>query len=175
MSIRTARRAASIVLRSIAAVAVALPLLAGLATRMLPVQVLYVRSGSMAPGMPIGSLALFTQASATDLRVGDVIAFDRPDMHGVVVTHRIAAFEHVDGRTQIITKGDANAETDPWRVTAAGSGSRRVANVPFAGYVLGYTQAILALPWVLPMLLWGGVAMAMAAIWRRPRREQLPA
>src|SRR5262245_16682667 len=57
--------------------------------RLYPFQSFYVRSGSMTPTIPVGALVLATRTPAADLRVGDVIVFDRPDRPGSMVVHRI--------------------------------------------------------------------------------------
>lgn len=67
-----------------------------------------VASGSMAPGIPEGSLAYVRE---TEADIGDVALFE-PEGFGSPVLHRIVAVD--DGR--FVTKGDANPDADAWRV-----------------------------------------------------------
>ncbi len=103
---------------SFAAAALGLAVLA-IGPRLYPFQSFYVRSGSMAPTIPVGALVIATAAQADDLKVGDVIVFERPDHPGTMVVHRIHAVEHTAVGKAFITKGDANAGPDGWRLDAA--------------------------------------------------------
>lgn len=76
-----------------------------LAPRALGINAYQVLTGSMAPGIPAGSV-VYTR-HGTDFATGDVIAYD---YGGMAVIHRIANILP-DGN--IITKGDANLEPDP--------------------------------------------------------------
>lgn len=71
----------------------------------LPVQILYASSGSMAPTIAEGDL--YVVVGSDDVAVGDIIAF-RSARYDQYVTHRVV------GETDagLITKGDANPTTD---------------------------------------------------------------
>src|SRR5207253_10765508 len=97
-----------------------------IAPRFLPVQTFFVRSGSMRPTIAVGAQAFYTPVDSRDLQRGDIIIFRRPGGTGELVTHRIFAVEHTGSGTQFVTKGDANALPDPWRVPATGHGWRYV-------------------------------------------------
>ena len=104
-------------------------------------QMLAVRSGSMSPEMPVGSLAVTRHLPAANLQVGDVIAFHPPGQPDIVVTHRIVDRQVIEQpgqgpATVLTTKGDANPAPDSWRLVAAGTAELRVAVVPDAGYAL---------------------------------------
>ena len=69
-----------------------------------------------------------------DLRVGDVITYQPPADSGVdhLVTHRIVSIEGDVYRT----KGDANADVDPWTFQLTSTSQSRVSySVPYVGYV----------------------------------------
>ena len=90
-------------------------------------------SGSMAPEISTGDLALARSVPASDLRRGDVVSVAGES--GVRVTHRIVTVERSGDRTVLTLKGDSNAspDTDTYAVTAA---DRVFASVPKAGYVV---------------------------------------
>lgn len=74
---------------------------------------LIVISGSMEPGIHVGSLVVATNVKAKDLHPGDIASFKRED--GVLVTHRIVSNEAVAGNDELRSvkmKGDANKEID---------------------------------------------------------------
>ena len=94
-----------------------------------------VTGGSMGDAVPRGSIAYERSVPAARLRVGDVITYVH---HGARITHRIAWIGRgADGRRRFQTRGDANAQRDPWRFTL----DRRTQpvvrfHVPLAGYAI---------------------------------------
>ena len=68
-----------------------------------------VLSGSMEPGIPVGSLVYVKPAQAGELRVGDVCTYCLSDGK-TFVTHRVMSIDP-DAQT-LITKGDANESPD---------------------------------------------------------------
>src|SRR4029077_17425666 len=57
--------------------------------RFLPYQALIVRSGSMSPTIPTGSIVFYRKIAADSVRVGDVIVFTKPGDASEKVTHRV--------------------------------------------------------------------------------------
>jgi signal peptidase I len=108
--------------------------------RFLPYQALFVRSGSMSPTIPTGSLVLYQKVSGPALKVGDVIVFDKPGDPSEKVTHRIYEIQTGPQGRYFLTKGDANASPDPWTVSATGTGWKEFWHVPSVGYVFGWLQ-----------------------------------
>ncbi|HEX4820103.1 MAG TPA: signal peptidase I, partial [Acidimicrobiales bacterium] len=143
-----------------------------LGPRFLPFQTFYIRTGSMRPGLPIGSLVVSTRQSAQDLHVGDVITFNRPGVPGDVVTHRIAAIEESPTGPVFVTKGDANGAPDAWRVNATGDGWKYAFSVPFVGYAVGYLQSGLAGIGVRGAAIILGTVVALWVIWRSPKKVE---
>lgn len=88
-----------------------------------------VLSGSMAPAMPTGSLAIVEPVARRDLRRGDIIVYSAPIPDHRVVAHRVAELERHDAATLIHTKGDANRTADPWNVSLTGTVAWRVEHV----------------------------------------------
>lgn len=94
---------------------------------------LVFRSGSMAPGIPTGSLAIGVSTPASDLTVGDIVSVLWDETR---VTHRIVSIEALGGQTyRLQTKGDANDMTDarPSVVTRA---DRVVWSAPGMGFLV---------------------------------------
>jgi signal peptidase len=76
------------------------------------------RTGSMAPTIPTGSLAVVKRIPADQARVGDVVTVNRPG-HQLPITHRVVSVTPGgDGNATLVLKGDANASVDaaPYRV-----------------------------------------------------------
>ncbi len=107
--------------------------LAGVAQVVLDVRPLVVRSGSMAPALPVGSLALARPAPVEEIEPGDVISVMRGE--GTRVTHRVVAAEGDGALRRLTTQGDANSTPDTDPVTAA-QVDRVVLTLPAVGRAL---------------------------------------
>lgn len=163
----TGGRAATLVL--LAAVALLLLAVAGPA---LPFRLITVDSGSMAPTIPSGSLALERTVPATAVRVGQVISYVPPE-HAVEVTHRLVwRTWDADRRMTFRTRGDANPGEDPWQPTLVGDRVWTVvAAAPALGAVLSSTRAAATEPPVLAV----AAAAVLGVIWlggARPGRSR---
>jgi signal peptidase len=77
---------------------------------------------------------------ARDVRVGDVITFQDPYVHGRLVTHRVIRIFHTSHGPAYRTKGDANATRDPWTIKLPDRVGRMSFSVPYAGYALWYAH-----------------------------------
>lgn len=128
---RRTRRSVRELALNVGAVAGVLCILAAVASLAFGITPLIFRSGSMAPQIPTGSLALARSVPAGDLRVGDVVSVD--DAAGTRITHRIAAVETSDDTAVLTLQGDANRVVDPapYTVTQA---DRVLMSVPLLGY-----------------------------------------
>jgi signal peptidase len=135
--------------------------------RLLPVQTLVVLSGSMEPVLPVGSLIVLERVDARDIRIGDVITFQRPDRPSELVTHRVVG-EHrsPDGARALVTRGDASGAVDPWVVPVTGAGWRTAAVAPVAGYVLEALRSDAARLALLVVPLGALAALALRSIWK---------
>jgi signal peptidase len=74
-----------------------------------------VSSGSMEPVLKVNDVLIVRDGGSFEqLRVGDIIVFDRPEGGDRVIVHRIAEIsEDRDGNRIIRTKGDANPSSIP--------------------------------------------------------------
>src|SRR5437868_1632207 len=79
---------------------------------LLPYKALTVYSGSMEPTIHTGSVVIDTPIASSDVKVGDVITFVRPDNQSELVTHRVIRIESGPSGTIWVTKGDANSVED---------------------------------------------------------------
>lgn len=130
---RRARHGVGLALLTVLAILGVSTVLAAAARLAFDVDVLVVRSGSMAPSMPVGSLVLTRPVSADLVEPGDVISVVRTD--GRRVTHRVVAAEGSGALRRLTTQGDANAAPDPEPITA-GTVERVMLSAPELGRVL---------------------------------------
>ena len=70
-----------------------------------------IRSGSMAPAMPVGSLISVEPVRADQLALGDVVTV-RAD-NDVIYTHRVVGLVGDVGSRYLVLQGDANKTPDP--------------------------------------------------------------
>ena len=129
--------------------------------RFLPYQALVVRSGSMAPTIPTGSVVFYDKIDAADVKVGQVIVFSKPGDPSERVTHRVVQIGTGSTGRFFTTKGDANGAPDDWRVPAVGEGWVANFHVPYVGYVLADLQSTAArlLLLLIPALLLAGITL----------------
>ena len=146
-----------------------------LGPRVFPYQALVVRSGSMSPTIPTGSIVFYTKIAADKVKVGDVIVFAKPGQPDEKVTHRVYQIGTASTGRYFITKGDANGTPDDWRVPAVGTGWKETFHVPGAGYVLADLQSqtgrLLLL--LIPAILLG--AITLWELWHERRGGGAPA
>lgn len=95
---------------------------------------LVVRSGSMEPTIPTGSMVLVERVRVQDIRVGDIVAVERPDH--TRVTHRVVGIEQRGATAELTLKGDANEDPDATPVTVRRA-ERLVRHIPEVGRVAG--------------------------------------
>ncbi|TNM64348.1 signal peptidase I [Streptomyces sp. NP160] len=94
---------------------------------------LVVLTGSMAPGMPAGSVAVVRPVDPASLRAGDVVTYEVAG-GGALITHRVVATDHdASGALQLTTRGDANDDDDQ-PVPASAVRGQLWYSVPWVGY-----------------------------------------
>jgi len=98
-----------------------------------------IRSGSMAPSIPVGALAIVEREADPPAR-GAAVAFHAGN--GVVVTHRVLELIRMEEGVFLRTKGDANPASDPSLVKA----STIVGEVQHSIPLLGFLLAMLGMP-----------------------------
>ena len=134
--------------------------------RFLPYQALIVRSGSMEPTIPTGSIVFYTKKDASKVAVGDIIVFSRPGVPNEKVTHRVVKIGKGSTGRYFITKGDANGSPDDWQVPAVGTGWVAKFHIPSIGYALVDLQSTIGrlLLLIIPAIALG--AITLYEIWR---------
>ena len=89
-------------------------------SRILQYEAYVVRTGSMAPTIPAGSVVIVEPVSPLALKEGDILSYRRPAAPPITVTHRIVFLRlNDDDRNPaplIRTQGDANGVPDPWQI-----------------------------------------------------------
>ncbi|WP_084516064.1 signal peptidase I [Microbacterium luticocti] len=125
------------------------------------------RTGSMAPTIPAGSVAVVQRIPAADVAVGDIVTVDRPGQ--LPVTHRVR--QVADGPTpaqRVLTlRGDANADDDPAPYTVT---SVRIVRFSVPG--LAPVVVLMGNPYVLGGITVAAAALVVWAFW--PRRHLDP-
>jgi len=125
------------------------------------------RSGSMAPAMPTGALALVQDRSARTLSIGDVVS--TVGGTGIRTTHRVVDMRRAsEGRMILTTRGDANEADDAAEKTVS-----RVDVVVWSAPMWGYAVTALQHPFV--VFAGGAIAGSWVTWWvvmrRRDRRR----
>jgi signal peptidase len=122
-------------------------------------QLVPILSGSMAPAMAVGSLAIASEEPASAIRRGQVIVYRSPLSGHELIAHRVVAVLGRSGsRLVLTTRGDANPAADPWRTTIVGTRAWVVsARIP----LLGYAAAALRQG---PLLLLAGGLLTLLAL-----------
>ena len=96
-----------------------------------------VLTGSMEPKIPQGSVVINQWADQKNLKVGDVITYQRSaDKKIIYVTHRIIKIDKTGLLWRFETKGDANPAADFGLVTQAGIEGKVILMIPFIGYLI---------------------------------------
>jgi len=126
-----------------ALVIVALLALAGIffLPKVLGGESLAVLSGSMEPGIPVGSIVAAMPVDTSEIEVGDVVTYRLAA--DTLVTHRVVAI-NVAERT-FTTKGDANEVEDTNPVPFENIVGRVKFHAPLAGYISLYIKTPLGI------------------------------
>lgn len=133
------------------------------------VQFSRVLSPSMAPGMPVGSVAVTAHVPTDSLKVGQVAILRTPGENALYI-HRIISMQVSPQGLVIQTKGDANPSPDPWTVTLP---SEQVDVLVFVLPTQRITDIALHLqPIAIPLFLFG-ILMTAYFGWYAMRRSDV--
>lgn len=125
------------------------------------------RTGSMAPDIPAGSVAVVQRVPAAEVEVGDVVTVDRdPELP---VTHRVTSVSAgAAGEERILTlRGDANEQDDPHPYTVVSVRTVLIAIPGIAPVIAG-----LGNPFVLGGITIGASILVGWAFWPRGERGE---
>ena len=127
-----------------------------------------VQTGSMAPVLQPGDLAITTKPDIKNLQIGDIISYKSPANPAKIITHRVYQISPAKG--YIVTKGDNLQYADPPITTNLITGKAALA-VPKVGRLLDLTHQPIGLISLiyLPALLVTGYELArLMAHFSRP-------
>jgi signal peptidase len=98
-----------------------------------------VKSGSMEPTIPTGSLVIVKPMQ--NYGIGDVITFGADTKTEIPTTHRIIGYESdAEGRSVYRTQGDANEDPDANPVAKGEVIGKVVLHLPYVGFVLDFAR-----------------------------------
>jgi signal peptidase len=98
------------------------------------IQTYVVPTGSMVPLIYPGAVAVVKPN--TDVRVGDIIAFENPNDQYQLILHRAIEETNTGWRT----KGDANPTIDNWIVPSKNIKGRLLFSIPLVGHIVAFTR-----------------------------------
>jgi len=101
-------------------------------------KLMIVQSGSMAPAIKTGSVAIVKPAD--DYKIGDVITFGPYSKIKAPTTHRVYDMKVVGGEPVYITKGDANNAPDSREIKKSDIVGKVLFDVPYMGYAVDFAQ-----------------------------------
>ena len=127
---------------------------------------------SMEPTIPLYSVIVVEPVDPADIRRGDVITFEQPDVPGRKVTHRVTAVAREDGRPAFTTKGDNNDARDPWTVRYEDTAWRVHTHVPHIGWVMLQAQTRLARVFLVALPVLVMLALFLRWLWRGDDRDE---
>ena len=131
------------------------------------VSLIMFKTGSMAPSIPAGSLAVVQTVPAASVDVGDVVTVKRPGQ--LPITHRvIKTSPGADGTTMLEMRGDANSFDDP-----GGYQVKEVRQVLWS--VPGLAKGVIWLsnPIVLLAITIGAALLVLWAFWPRQSEDDV--
>ena len=105
-------------------------------------QMLGMKTGSMRPVINPGDLVIARAVRPTDIRNGDVITFRAPLGSHAPYTHRVVRVISGPDGPQFITKGDANATPDVWKVHYTAEGWRISHVLQHGGLLMAFEQSV---------------------------------
>lgn len=131
------------------------------------VSLIMFKTGSMAPSIPAGSLAVVQTVPAASVDVGDVVTVKRPGQ--LPITHRvIKTSPGADGTTMVEMRGDANTFDDP-----GGYQVKEVRKVLWSVPGLAKGVIWLANPIVLLAITIGAALLVLWAFWPRKNEDDI--
>jgi len=135
---------------------------------------LVIRSGSMEPAIPVGSLVFIKEVR--EYTTGDIVT--RENIDEELITHRIIAKGVIEGTEKFRTKGDANENYDARNFTQDTIVGKVVVTIPLIGYVVSYAQTtygflfLIIIPSVIIIYEELKTAWKEFILWKRQKRKK---
>jgi signal peptidase len=133
---------------------------------------LTVLTGSMTPGIPVGSVVLVRPVDPGTLQVGDVATYQREPGKPEYITHRILRIDSSTTPTSFVFKGDANRGADLDPVSANAIRGKVWFHVPYLGAVRDGLHGKGGIT-LLGMLVLGGYALSQLSGALRDRKDDV--
>lgn len=130
-----------------------------------------ITTGSMAPEIPVDSVALASPTAAGEIAVDDVIVMTRDD--GLRVTHRVVAISGSGPGAEVVTKGDANDVADVTTYRLSETALRVETVVPAFGGVLDYLASRPGRLGVVAIAVSLLAGLALRQLWAPPRSVEV--
>jgi signal peptidase len=95
----------------------------------------FVQGISMHPTLEDGDLIVIDRTSFDNLKIGDIIIYDKPEIYPEPVVHRIIKIT-INQEEFLFTKGDNNQFQDPLPISRNGYKAKYIGiRIPYAGFV----------------------------------------
>jgi signal peptidase len=130
-----------------------------------------VLTGSMTPGIPVGSIVMVRPVDPSTLQVGDVATYQAEPGKSAYITHRIAKIDTTAAQTEFTFKGDANRGPDLDPVVAKQIRGEVWFHVPYLGSVRDALHGKGGVTLWATLLL-AGYALSQVGAGLRERREK---
>lgn len=134
-----------------------------------------VLSNSMAPTIDSGEIVVTRPELKTRLKIGDVVVLPLPDKSGQRFLHRIIDIQKNDEQIFVRTKGDFNAQPDPWTLridsTKVPVAKASIPKLALLTNQLRSPSIHLALSALVIILAAVGVVRALGEIRQNPKRQ----
>jgi signal peptidase I len=140
-------------------------------------QAMTVLTGSMTPGIPVGSVVLVRPVDPGTLRVGDVATYQKEPGKAAYITHRIVRIDTTTSPVSFIFKCDANRGADVDPVPATAIRGKVWFHVPYLGAIRDTLQTGGGLAGIAVVVCFGYAVVQLAGVWRgrRSRGDAVPA
>jgi signal peptidase I len=132
-------------------------------------QAMTVLTGSMTPGIPVGSVVLVRPTDPGTLQLGDVATYQREPGKAEFVTHRIVKIDLSTTPTSFVFKGDANRGPDAEPVPATAIRGKVWFHVPYLGALRDMLHTKGGAAGVLMLLAAAYALTQLTAAWRDRR------
>ncbi len=131
-------------------------------------------TGSMEPGIMPGDVVVTTPEPASEVKAGDVISYHIPVEDRRVETHRVVKVVHKDdGSIAIQTKGDNNANVDPWTAVIEGDTVWEVQTVvPKLGSVIRFLRSDAIQHGIFWVAFGGLLLLGLSLIWGKSSSDE---
>lgn len=130
-----------------------------------------VVTGSMRGSVEVGDQVIVLPRPASEVEVGEIVAFKDPEGTGRLLQHRVQAIKQQGRELEVVTMGDANTGYERWRVAKEGRIDKVMAVLPMVGYLIGpitkpiVRAALAAVSWATLLFI------VLFALWRPPKAE----